>query len=131
MTTPRSSDRYHLGKFQKICQYDQRCIKDPIRCLWCALRGLVPFVQFKKREKHPWKCVTFSYTLLKVTLLHGCFSRILNCTNGTKSRNASHLWWSLFAKLWSIFAKSTVSRCLKGSWIRFRSSQFVRRCSSK
>ena len=24
--------------------------------------------------------------LLKVTLLHGCFSRFLNCTNGTKSR---------------------------------------------
>ena len=30
-------------------------------------------------------------TLLKVTLLHECFSRFLNCTNGTKSRNASHL----------------------------------------
>ena len=25
-----------------------------------VLRGLVPFVQFKKREKHPWKSVTFS-----------------------------------------------------------------------
>ena len=24
----------------------------------------------------------------KLTLLHGCFSRFLNCTNGTKSRNA-------------------------------------------
>ena len=27
-------------------------------------------------------------TLLKVTLLHGSFSRFSNCTNGTKSRNA-------------------------------------------
>ena len=27
-------------------------------------------------------------TLLKVTLLHGCFLHFLNCTNGTKSRNA-------------------------------------------
>ena len=36
-----------------------------------ALRDLVPFVQF--------------------TLLHGCFSRFFNCTNGTKSRNASYL----------------------------------------
>ena len=27
-------------------------------------------------------------TFLKVTLL--CFSRFINCTNGTKSRNASH-----------------------------------------
>ena len=29
--------------------------------------------------------------LLIVTLLHECFSRFLDCTNGTKSRNASHL----------------------------------------
>ena len=25
-----------------------------------ALRGLVPFVQVKKRKKHPWKSVNFS-----------------------------------------------------------------------
>ena len=30
-------------------------------------------------------------TLLKVALLRGYFSRFLNCTNGTKSRNASQL----------------------------------------
>ena len=24
-----------------------------------AFRDLVPFVQFKKREKHPWRSVTF------------------------------------------------------------------------
>ena len=30
-------------------------------------------------------------TLLKVALLHGCFSRSVNCANGTKSRNTSHL----------------------------------------
>ena len=30
-------------------------------------------------------------TLLKVTLLHGCYSRFLNCTNGTKLRKASHI----------------------------------------
>ena len=30
-------------------------------------------------------------TLLKVTLLHGCFSHFLNCTNVTKSHNASHM----------------------------------------
>ena len=29
-------------------------------------------------------------TLLKVTLRHGCFSRFLNCTNGTKSRKKHH-----------------------------------------
>ena len=25
-----------------------------------ALRNLVPFAQFKKREKHPWRSITFS-----------------------------------------------------------------------
>ena len=28
--------------------------------------------------------------VFKVTLLHGCFSRFLNCRNGTKSPKASH-----------------------------------------
>ena len=51
-------------------------------------RDLVPFIQFEKRENHPWRSVTFS----KVTLLHGYFSRFLNCTNGTKSRNVSHVY---------------------------------------
>ena len=47
-----------------------------------AWRDLVPFVQFKKCEEHPWRIVTFSKpaTLLKVTLLHGRFSRFLNGT---------------------------------------------------
>ena len=54
------------------------------------LRDLVLFVQLKKREKHSWRSVTFSKVAgLKVTLHHECFSRFLNCTNGTKSRNAS------------------------------------------
>ena len=48
------------------------------------MRDLVPFIQFKKREKHPWRSVTFS----KVTGYF--FLRFLNCTNGAKSRNASH-----------------------------------------
>ena len=34
-------------------------------------------------------------TLLKVTVLHGCFSRFLNCANGTKSRKASHQDYTL------------------------------------
>ena len=29
--------------------------------------------------------------LINVTLLHGCFSRFLNCTNGTKSRKTSQI----------------------------------------
>ena len=27
--------------------------------IWDALRNLVPFAQYKKREKHPWRSVTF------------------------------------------------------------------------
>ena len=62
-----------------------------------ALRDLLLFVQFKKHEKHPWRSVNFSCrlqpaTLLKLTLLRGCSSRFLNCTNSTKSSNASHLY---------------------------------------
>ena len=58
-----------------------------------ALCNLVPFLQFKKREKHSWtslllaKSLDSAHNLLKVTLLRRCFSRFLNCTNGTKSRN--------------------------------------------
>ena len=28
--------------------------------IYDVLRDLVPFIQFKKREKHPWRSVTFS-----------------------------------------------------------------------
>ena len=49
-----------------------------------ALRNLVPSVYCKKREN------IHGGVLLKVTLLHGCFSRFLNCINGIKSCKASH-----------------------------------------
>ena len=32
----------------------------------------------------------YFHALLKVIIPDGCFSRFLNCTNGIKSRNASH-----------------------------------------
>ena len=56
---------------------------------------LVPFVQFKKRENTRGGVLILvkPATLLKLTLLHGCFSRFLNCTNSTKSSNISH--WCL------------------------------------
>ena len=34
--------------------------KEIIFLIFDALRDLVPFVQFKKREKHPWRSVNFS-----------------------------------------------------------------------
>ena len=37
-------------------------------------------------------------TLQRVTLLHGCFSRFLNCTDGTKSRKALQMHISIYQK---------------------------------
>ena len=47
-------------------------------------------------------------TLLKLTLLHGCFSCFLNITNGTKSCNAPYLRnlgmsWDFFTKACQFF----------------------------
>ena len=73
-------------------------IIERIKFICDTLCDLVPFVQFYKREKHPWRGVTFSnvagflagnFTRSKNTTM-GCFSRSLNCANGTKSCNATH-----------------------------------------
>ena len=53
------------------------------------LRDLVPSVQFKKREKQPWKSVTSAYNFTKTNTPPWVFSCFLNCTNATKSRNIS------------------------------------------
>ena len=44
-------------------------------------------------------------TLLKSTLLHGCFSRFLNCPNGTKSVNAPHMSYDSIIDLSQEFIK--------------------------
>ena len=66
-----------------------------ISCKICdLLHDLVPFVQFKKRENTHGGVLLLDLkpaTLQKVALVYGCFSRFLNCANGTKSRNASHM----------------------------------------
>ena len=71
--------------YERIISLSKSRIMDFTKC--DALRDLVPFGQFKKREKHPWTSVTFK------ALLHGCFcfSRFLNCTDGSKSRKASQI----------------------------------------
>ena len=62
-----------------------------------VLRDLVPFAQVKKRENtHTGVLLLASYrlkpaTLLKVTVLHGCFSSFLNWTNGTKLCKTSYM----------------------------------------
>ena len=55
----------------------------------CALRDLVPFVQFKKREKHLWRSVTFSEVAGNIP--PWVFFTFLNCAHGTKSCNAPHI----------------------------------------
>ena len=68
-----------------------------IQCqLWDELRDLLPFAQFKKREKHPWRSVTFSKQALACNFVQvtfrRCFSRFFYCTNGTQSHNASNMY---------------------------------------
>ena len=56
---------------------------------------------------HLWCIALKPATLLNLTLLHGCFSRFLNCTNATKSRNASHILRNYFTlTLISFFAQA-------------------------
>ena len=65
--------------------------------IYGALCDLVPFARFKKREKNIHGGVLILVklkpaTLLNLTFLHGRFSRFLNCANGTKLHNASHIF---------------------------------------
>ena len=56
---------------------------------------------------------------LKVTLLHGYFSRFLNCTNGTNSRNASHRCTVLMILLETnknLTSRQTRDEILQSSW---------------
>ena len=57
---------YVEGHVEKKCVYksdiEWPCenLSEKILSMCDALRDLVPFVQFKKREKHPWRSVTYS-----------------------------------------------------------------------
>ena len=51
-------------------------------------------------------CLFWLATLLNVTLLRGCFSRFWNCTNGTKSRNASRLIFTRWCNSIKLFIPS-------------------------
>ena len=76
---------------------------------WDDLCDLLPFLKFKNVQKDPWRSHTFTKvagsqlaTLLKVSLLHGCFSRFLDCTDGIKTRKALQLltcWYHLLKNL--------------------------------
>ena len=58
-----------------------------------ALRDLVPFEQFKYVKNTHGGVLLL---VLKVTLLHGCFSRFLNCTNGTALPKTLHMSVNLY-----------------------------------
>ena len=95
-----------LGTLPHIQRLKWNKSKNHRKYICDAWRDLVPFAQFKKREKHLWKKVTFCDTLsstpatvLKVILLHGCFTRFLNCT---KLRALSHLCLKYLIR-WSDF----------------------------
>ena len=84
---------------QKCCFHTMLEQSQEWQCRQLLTQLLLLEKMVSKREKHPLRNVTFSKfagfypaTLLKVALLHGCFSRFLNCTNGTKSRNTLHIW---------------------------------------
>ena len=62
-----------LYRSDVISQMVTTCNTKTSVTLWDALCNLVPFVQFKKREKHPWSITFSKITLIKLTLLHGCF----------------------------------------------------------
>ena len=63
-------------------------LRNAIKLIWDVLHDLVLFVQSKDVKNTHGGVLLL---LLKVTLLHGCFSRFLYCTNGTKSPIASHV----------------------------------------
>ena len=68
--------------------WDFICLRTLFSCS-DALHDLLPLVQFKKLEKHPWRWVTCS-NFSKNNTSPWLFFTFLNCTNDTKSHKASH-----------------------------------------
>ena len=74
------------------CVSHIRRIKIPTAFKCGAMCSLVPFVQFENvKNTHGEVLLTVkSATLLKVTLLHGRFSRFLNCTMIPPAQNITY-----------------------------------------
>ena len=60
--------------------------------MWC-FAGFGTIRSILKNVKNTHGGVLLSCKVAGITLLHGCFSHFLNCTNGTKSRDASHMYF--------------------------------------
>ena len=63
--------------------------KPQLRHIWDALRDLVLLYNLRNVKNIHGALLLL---VIKVTLLHGCFSYFLNCTTGTKSRKAPHVF---------------------------------------
>ena len=64
-----------------------------------ALRDLVPFVKFEKREKHPWRSVTFSKVSGRL-VSQGCcwFGKTKNLASDSPLRSMispTYLWYNI------------------------------------
>ena len=58
-------------------------MKDAGVAIWDALRDLVPLVQSKKREKHPWMSATFCRLKGCVRYIFTCFVCLIESTRKT------------------------------------------------
>ena len=85
------------------------------------MRDLVPFAKFKKREKHPWRCVTFSKIETPSWVF---FTVFFNCTNGTKSRKASEMYLLISLYSEKIQARLNWYLQLQDSKFQFRSAEW-------
>ena len=89
----RVSPKQKLG--QGVEEWGKRFLKLRKACLNICLKFVMRFAIWYHlyHLKNVKNTQLQSATLRKLTLLHGCFSRFLNCTNGTKSRNVPHLYF--------------------------------------
>ena len=72
---------FHVGKLEEMLFFNTR--------MWCFARFGTIYTILKKVKNTHVGCRLQPETLLKITLLHGCFSRFLNFTNDAKLHNAS------------------------------------------
>ena len=116
LETTKHSPRLHIEKKIMTCD---------------ALRDLVPFVQFKKREMHPWMSFTFSkvtgfYNFTQTNTPPWVFYTFLNCTNGSKSLKASHIYLN-----WNSHKKRGILKTLVENQLTFTYSKQQQRHQKK
>ena len=72
-----------------------------LKYMWCVARfGTICTILTNVKNTHEGVAGYSNFT--KVTLLHGCFSRLLNCTNDTKLRKASHIMLEISSQIVTI-----------------------------